>query len=598
MKKHGNDYELLLETLSRMQEEKASASLQLESLLKEIAVLRESHTQEMAALRELHRQELAALRESHTQDMATLRESFAMSVESMRMTIVDLNRKLEEKDSLMSDLARQLANAQAEGRLGRKRRFAPTTEQRDLLNNRRADRRSEEKDDFDGTPPSAPATAPQESGPKGDPRRKSAGRRPPKEDYSCDEVVMHPLESYFELPEGCHFKTRNGEVETHEYVRYEHIPGRIIKHVYQTASYVDADGVGHNTLPVSMRHTPVRGCPFSPELLAFILSEKYAYHTPKNRIKIKLREMGASFSKSTFIRHCQLAERLLRENYGEALRTAVMDSRYLMIDETCELVGVTDGDNGTVRYLKRYLWAFYNKGASLVSYLYEQGSRARDVVLKALQGFSGSFSSDGYSAYVAFDGEGHPDITHCGCWSHARRYVIDALGVASEKCRLFLDEIETLFHYEREFRDMSPAERKARRQRLSNPVLNRIFAMARTAALDTVEMGKDLFRKAVNYIRNQEQTLRNFVLDGNAEISNNLVEQRMKPIKLSMKNCQNIGSEDAAINAAFMHSIVESCRLNSKNPYQYLLALFRSVGKALDGPAKRKLMPDIWVPEC
>lgn len=77
-------------------------------------------------------------------------------------------------------------------------------------------------------------------------------------------------------------------------------------------------------------------------------------------------------------------------------------------------------------------------------------------------------------------------------------------------------------------------------------------------------MGRPLLKKAVNYINNNAETLRNFILDGNAEISNNLCEQRMKPIKISLKNCQKIGSDGAAENAAFMHSLIESCRLNNK----------------------------------
>lgn len=577
MKKNRNDYELLLETLARMQEEKASANLLLESLRKEMIVLRESHAQELAALR----------------------ESFDMSIESMRMTISDLNRKLEEKDAALSDLMKQLANADAAGRLANKRYFGQTTEQRNLMNNRKTDRRAEEKDNFNGTPPSAPAASSQESGASVAPknRKKSAGRLPSKEDYDCTEVVRHSLGSYFELPEGCHYKTRNGETEIHEMVKFVYIPARLIKHVFETATYVDADGIAHNTKSETEQEMPVKGCPFSSEMLAFILSEKYAYHTPKNRIKTKLREMGAKFSKTTFNRYFQKAEEILRKEFGHVLHNTVLDSTYLMIDETCELVGVT-GEDGKVTYNRRYLWAFYNKATRLVSYLYEHGSRARDVVLKALQGFKGSFSSDGYSAYVAFNGDDHPGILHCGCWAHARRYVIEALGVASETCHILLDEIDTLFLNERRFKEMDAMQRKTSRQRLSLPVLNRIFAMAERVAADSVEMGKDLLKKAINYIRNQRETLRNFILDGNAEISNNQVEQRMKPIKLSLKNCQNIGSEKAAQNAAFMHSIIESIRLHDKNPYDYLLSLFKKVGKALDDPVKRALMPDVWVPEC
>ena len=96
---------------------------------------------------------------------------------------------------------------------------------------------------------------------------------------------------------------------------------------------------------------------------------------------------------------------------------------------------------------------------------------------------------------------------------------------------------------------------------------------------------------------NQEQSLRNFLKDGKAELSNNLCEQQMKPIKLDLKNCQNIGSEDAARDTAFMHSLVQSCRLNGKNPYQYLLHLFRKLKEPLDDIRKRNLLPDRWMSE-
>lgn len=48
--------------------------------------------------------------------------------------------------------------------------------------------------------------------------------------------------------------------------------------------------------------------------------------------------------------------------------------------------------------------------------------------------------------------------------------------------------------------------------------------------------------KAVKYILNQYDYLSDFILDGKAEISNNLVEQRIKLINLDLKNSHNIGS--------------------------------------------------------
>jgi hypothetical protein len=79
-------------------------------------------------------------------------------------------------------------------------------------------------------------------------------------------------------------------------------------------------------------------------------------------------------------------------------------------------------------------------------------------------------------------------------------------------------------------------------------------------------------------------------LDGKAEISNNLVEQRMKPIKLDLKNSQNIGSEVAAKRHAFMHSLIESCSMNKITPYGYLVNMLERY-KTLTEEEKPALMP-------
>ena len=93
--------------------------------------------------------------------------------------------------------------------------------------------------------------------------------------------------------------------------------------------------------------------------------------------------------------------------------------------------------------------------------------------------------------------------------------------------------------------------------------------------------GKDLKKfcidVGVNCMLNQWDSLRNFILDGRVQLSNNLCEQRMKPIKLNLKVCQNIGSETAAENASFMFSLMESCKLNKLKEEPYMETLFNSL---------------------
>lgn len=586
MKKNRSDIEFYQNMMDMLQQEKASLKEQLDAE-------RKSREEETRLILEENR---------------ALRAELVKLTEQLRKREEEDRKKDNENKELMNrilSLQTDLGNAMAAVRLGRGKRFGPSSEKKSLTGKDRADRRADEKDDFDGTPPAGGCSAPSQTGDSGQkqepPKRKkkkSEGRKKPLEDYGCDETVRHELGDYFSLPEGAVFKTRNGEVETHEYVTYEYVPGRVVMHVCVTASYQDSLGDIHNTLPAEERDNPVKGCPFSAEMLAFILVEKYAYHTPKNRIKRKLREMGAVFSKSTFVRYYGLAASSLRDMLGDTLRRSITEVNYLMIDETCELVGVIDPETGMPEYRKRYLWAFYNPMVATVMYLYEKGSRARKVVTDMLEGFRGTISTDGYEAYRIFDTDSHPHVLHCGCWAHVRRKVLEALGVATDICNELLESIQELFVNEKMFSGLDSEVRRKKRKQLSRPIVNRIFDTAERIARDTAMMGKDLLRKAVNYIRNQKESLRNFLLDGTAELSNNGCEQRMKPIKLDLKNSQNIGSEDAAEGAAFMHSLVESCRMNGKNPYDYLVDLLRKLGKPLDDLARRELLPDRWQPQC
>ena len=63
--------------------------------------------------------------------------------------------------------------------------------------------------------------------------------------------------------------------------------------------------------------------------------------------------------------------------------------------------------------------------------------------------------------------------------------------------------------------------------------------------------------------------LSNILNSGVAEISNNLSEQRVKPIKFSLKNCLNIGSEEAANRQSYYvwaHR-VKICRVYVESTY-------------------------------
>lgn len=530
-------------------------------------------------------------------DAAEKRDRERMEAEKAFLeTVLDLNKRLEKMAEALMDRDRRIASLEKQVEQLRSKRFSPTSEQKRLLNGRMAkDDREKENDRHDGT-----------SSPGGTKKGKKQGSglhgklyaQEPDGAATVDETIMHKLEDYYTLPKGAHFLKRDGETGIFYYTVIERIPERTVKHIYEVASVVMPD----DSIVQTMDTPHVAGkCPLSPALMAWILVEKYVYHAPINTVKKKLRAAGYNVSKSVLGRYCQQGMQALADLLRDTFHAEVRKAGYLMVDETAELVGVTDEATGGRSYRKKYLWAFFDKVKELVAYVYEHGSRARKVLLDFLQNFAGYISTDGYAAYSIFDdAEAYPGITRIGCWTHARRMYVEALESERKECTTMINNIGRLFAVEikAKITGMDAQARRTLRERESTPILHEIKEHLGNLSANPDIMANDAMRKAVNYMQNQWTALETYITSGLVEISNNLCEQRMKTIKLTLKNCQNIGSEAAAERSAFLQSLVESCTLNKINPLEYITSLLELIYKGEEPDDKVALLPCYWGPKC
>lgn len=407
-----------------------------------------------------------------------------------------------------------------------------------------------------------------------------------------DKVIVHEIEYYYQLPNDARLMNRNGMPDVWEYRSIEHVRAHNVEHVYKVARVKLADGSFTNTMEHPLKNL---GGIFSPELLARLLCLKYDFSIPKNRqIRLLARE-GIHISNTTLNNYIHNGISRLREFMEDVFKEFVQQAKYLMVDETTELVGVETPEDKA--YRKKYLWAFFAKHVRLVYYHYNNGSRASDVAKTFLEHFMGSISTDGYTVYRMYDGE-DSKVLHIGCWTHCRRLWVDALS--SDRTAMDIIElIGDMFKNEEFFRTMKLGheEVKNKRRRLTGPILESIHHKVVTLLADTKAMANGLMKKTATYTINQWKSLINILKDGSAEISNNLCEQRMKPVMLLLKNCMNIGSEAAAENSAFIFSLIESCKLNDIDPQDYLKHLFECIlhGKDCD---RKALLPCFYKPEC
>lgn len=78
--------------------------------------------------------------------------------------------------------------------------------------------------------------------------------------------------------------------------------------------------------------------------------------------------------------------------------------------------------------------------------------------------------------------------------------------------------------------------------------------------------------EALAYIAKYWDGLKLFLTDGRIEIDNNAVERTIPPIAINRKNALFAGHDAGAENWATIASLIETCKLNSVDPFAYLTA--------------------------
>lgn len=86
--------------------------------------------------------------------------------------------------------------------------------------------------------------------------------------------------------------------------------------------------------------------------------------------------------------------------------------------------------------------------------------------------------------------------------------------------------------------------------------------------------------------------------DGRLDIDNTAVEREFRSLALTRKNSLFVGSDRGGREAAVLHSLMRTCRLNDVDPVAYLTDV---LGKIADGwPQARigELLPHRWVQQA
>jgi transposase len=389
-------------------------------------------------------------------------------------------------------------------------------------------------------------------------------------------IIQHPI-----ADEERHCPDCGGEVKPigtgdHSF-EYEWIPGHVERreHIVEVGRCACKRHYARGPAPRRVQE----GCMLGPRFLAKLAVDRCADSTPIYRVEKQMRRTGVPISRSTLNDNVLLAADVLSPLHVVALKEMRVDP-HLQADETSFRVQTNVG--------RSFVWTFLSKLYTL--YVFSP-SRSGDTPKEILGGTKGSLTIDGYTGYnVVTDFDGR-DRT--GCWSHARRYLFDALSSAPE-ARDGLDIILDLFMIEREAQCLKIAGTRkhlALRKKRSAPVLERLRQWRET--MTPLFEPKSAMGDALRYMKNQWSRLTAFLEDALIPIHNNASEAALKIVALARKNSLFFGNERAGHRYMVLYSLIATCERHGVNPEAYLADVLLRIQ---DQPKDRlaDLLPHRW----
>jgi len=341
------------------------------------------------------------------------------------------------------------------------------------------------------------------------------------------------------------------------------------------------------------------GSVLTPSLGAYLLTQKFCYHSTFYREEWKLRAAhGIEMTRNVMCGwHNHLADRLLP--LYEIIAERIRASGYAQVDETpiaCLEPGA--GKTGT-----GYFWVYHHaQHGVLFDWHKSRANTCLDQILIGEQegaAFQGYLQSDGLRAYRTFR-ERHPhlDITPVSCLAHIRRKFHEARNDHPKITAWILLQIGKIYRIEAELRESraGPLQRQRIRWLETRRIydhLHRIFLH-----LDKNRRGitpESNLGKALRYALDQWPHLEPCFQDGQVEFDNNLTENTIRPTKLGAKNWMFVGGEDTGWRSAVIYTFVEQIRLHGLNPFAYFEWVFDKLMHDPPESEYESLLPESWV---
>lgn len=390
-------------------------------------------------------------------------------------------------------------------------------------------------------------------------------------------TVVHPHPHACSTP-GCDGTLRTvGEDRTQV---LEYVPGQFkVREEVRPAGSCNKCG---SMVQAPMPPLPIPRGQADASVLAHVATGKYCDHIPLYRQSEIYARDGVVLDRSLLADWMGRMAWLL-EPLAEKMEEHVMAGTVIHADDTpVKVLAPGNGKTRTGRF-----WAYLRDerphgGSAPPAVVYRYTPDRKGEHCRAhLASFSGHLHADGYAGFGELyrrDGAKPGPIIEVSCWSHARRPFFDVhASNGSPIAKEALERIGVLFEIERSIAGKPPGVRQQVRTQLAKPRLDELATWL-DQQLQRVPGRSDL-AKAIRYARSRWVALNRYIEDGRLEISNNAVENAIRPLKLGSKNWLFLGSDSGGVTAARFYTIIRTCVLNGVEPEAYLREVLACIGE-------------------
>ena len=304
----------------------------------------------------------------------------------------------------------------------------------------------------------------------------------------------------------------------------------------------------------------------SASVVTDVLMKKYVDAMPLYRQEQMWKRMGVELKRGTMANWViQVADLYLRP-FWKRIRSELLTQSTIHADETVMQVLKEKGKPATS---ESRMWVYSSaKRAAIQLRCFEyRESRSGKWAKTFLEGFSGVLITDGYSGYNKVQG-----AERAGCWAHMRRKWLEAMpeGADAKTCKAAegYEFCNRLFELERQFEGLTAEERLIQRKEKSGLILEAYWTWLYTIPRPTGKL-----KDAVTYAQNQKAHLSAFLEHGEIEISNNQVENAIRPFVVGRKGWLFADTPQGAEASAIIYSLMETAKANSLRLDDYLLHL-------------------------